>query len=127
MEKQCLILKRKSILKPQKRKDRLSFSELCTVSNHDCRDRISLRIPWGKNILKEKVADYIERYQLNGLEKRYPAQLSGGQQQRVALATNDDRRTGSILLDEPFSALDGYLKDMLQRRCRISSRTIREI
>lgn len=45
-----------------------------------------MRIQRDKKHLKAKVADYIERYQLNGLEKRYPGQLSGGQQQRVALA-----------------------------------------
>ncbi len=35
---------------------------------------------------KRRVGEMIERFRLQGLEKRYPAQLSGGQQQRVALA-----------------------------------------
>ena len=30
--------------------------------------------------------EMIEKFQLTGLEKRFPAELSGGQQQRVALA-----------------------------------------
>ena len=57
-----------------------------------------------------RIAAELEEVRLAHRAKAYPQALSGGEQQRVALARALARRPSAMLLDEPFSGLDGRLK-----------------
>ena len=67
---------------------------------------------------KRRIADQIAAVHLDDLAGRYPATLSGGEQQRVALARALAIEPAALLLDEPFSALDTYLRSALERQLR---------
>ncbi len=83
-------------------------------------ENIAFGMPSGKSQreIKQEVERQLIAVDLPGMGDRYPRELSGGQQQRVALARAKGSEPGIMLLDEPFSALDTYLRDKQEKLLR---------
>src|SRR6056297_770545 len=65
--------------------------------------------------LKERTHELLEMIEMTEFANKKVKNLSGGQQQRVALARVLAQKPEVLLLDEPFSHIDNFLKNSLRR------------
>ena len=107
-------------LPPQQRNVGYLFQNYALFPNMTVRQNVlcGLRREKNRAVRAEKLAAVLDMMQLTGLENHKPAQLSGGQQQRAALARILVSEPELLMLDEPFSALDGHLRDSLKIELR---------
>ena len=103
-------------LPPQKRSVGLLFQNYALFPNMTVEQNILCGLHNQPDRAKRRAAcaEMIRALRLEGLEKRLPAALSGGQQQRVALARILAAKPKILMLDEPFSALDSYLREQVE-------------
>ncbi|CAD5109169.1 ABC transporter ATP-binding protein [Zestomonas carbonaria] len=104
-------------LAPEKRRIGMVFQDYALFPHLTVADNIAFGIrqhPERKRITGE----LLELVKLGTLARRYPHELSGGQQQRVALARALAPQPQLLLLDEPFSNLDGELRRRLSHEVR---------
>jgi ABC-type nitrate/sulfonate/bicarbonate transport system ATPase subunit len=75
---------------------------------------LGLRHLSDKELMNQKIQEYIEMVELEGFEDRYPHQLSGGMQRRAELARALAAEPDIMFMDEPFAGLD-FLTRMKMR------------
>lgn len=100
-------------LPPQRRQVGYLFQQYALFPNMTVRQNIAAAVR-DKAKRKAVAAEKIQQFQLEDVADKKPWQISGGQQQRTALARILASEPKAILLDEPFSALDSYLKYQLE-------------
>lgn len=101
-------------LSPRQRRVGYLFQNYALFPNMTVSENILAGIHGTKADKRKMLDRMISMFHLQGMEHHYPCQLSGGQQQRTALARIFAYQPELLLLDEPFSALDTYLKEDLQ-------------
>ncbi len=100
-------------LSPQERKTALLFQNYQLFPHMTALQNVCAGMP--RPARDDRAMRFLEIFGVSTLADRHPSQLSGGQQQRVALARMLAARPGILMFDEPFSALDSYLKSALEQ------------
>ena len=104
-------------LTPQQRKCALLFQSYQLFPNLTVADNVRAGMDPSRDAARQRedALRYLQIFGMADYADRYPGRLSGGQQQRVALARMLAARPGILMFDEPFSALDSYLKSALEQ------------
>src|SRR5580692_11384084 len=110
-----------SDLPPIKRGTAMMFQSYALFPHMSCLDNVAFSLKMRGVAKKErhaKAREYLALVHMADYADRLPAQLSGGQQQRIALARALINRPRVLLLDEPLSALDPFLRTKVREELK---------
>jgi putative spermidine/putrescine transport system ATP-binding protein len=108
-------------LPPVQRGTAMMFQSYALFPHLNCLDNVAFSLK-ARGIPKParhaKAREYLALVQMEKFAERLPSQLSGGQQQRVALSRSLVTEPRVLLLDEPLSALDPFLRGRVREELK---------
>lgn len=105
--------------RPEKRKMAIVYQGFSLFPHLTVKENICYGLRFGNR--KKFSSNYnklVDLLKINHLLNRYPANLSGGEKQKVALARALILSPEVLLLDEPFSNLDVYTKEIMEKELK---------
>lgn len=110
--------KTKTDIRPGKRNIGYLFQNYALFPNMTVEENIRAALHGAgvtsKDDVKDRVTHILETFDLTDIRSHLPGEISGGQQQRTALARMLACDPQLLLLDEPFSALDTFMREALR-------------
>jgi len=97
---------------PERRRVGMVFQDYALFPHLTVTANVGFGLP--RRLRPSRVPELLDIVGLDGLGGRYPHELSGGQQQRVALARALAPSPEVVLLDEPWSNVDPFLRESLR-------------